>query len=171
MILSPSYTNLHYFVAHAFNRQRMQARTESLLAKISGRNSRLKYLSEDIPSNVQTKLYSGVQNILTEKIVGTINRTDDFDREFRPRKAHLRNRWVNMFILLQSDGWSPIVVHKVGDVYYVEDGHHRVSVARSVGMLFMEAIVWDHAIQAVQPCPCRKPRQFAAKPLCACALD
>ena len=171
MIPSPSYTNLSYFVAHAFNRERMRARKHSLLAALMGRSNRLKYISDPSLSAPQTKRYAGLQSLPTEKIVGTFNRTDDFDSEFRPRKGHLRDRWVNMFILLQSDSWAPIVVHKAGDVYYVEDGHHRVSVARSMGMRFIEAEVWDHSSQAVQLCVCQSRRLVAATPVCACATD
>lgn len=171
MIPSPSYTNLSYFVAHAFNRERMQARKHSLLAYLLGRNNRLKYISDLSLSALQNKRHAGLQSIPTEKIVGTVSRTDDFDSEFRPRKSHLRERWVAMFILLQSDSWAPIVVHKAGDVYYVEDGHHRVSVARSLGMRFIEAEVWDHSSQAIQPCVCPSRRLVAATPVCACAAD
>ena len=168
---SPSYTNLTYFVAHQFNRERMRARKRSFLAKVLGRNRRLRSLFESSLSDLQNKRYAGIQGIPTEKIVGTVNRTDDFDSEFGPRKGHLRERWVNMFILQQSDGWAPIVVHKAGDVYYVEDGHHRVSVARSLGMLSIEAEVWDHSGLAVQPCICPSRRLAAVAPACACAAD
>ena len=171
MIPSPSYSNLSYFVTHAFNRERMRARKVSLLAALLGRNNRLKYISDPSLSAQHNKRYASVQSIPIEKIVGTVSRTDDFDSEFRPRKSHLRDRWVTMFILLQSDRWAPIVVHKAGDVYYVEDGHHRVSVARSVGMRFIEAEVWDHSSPAVQPCVCPSRRLVAAIPACACATD
>ena len=171
MIPSPSYTNLSYFVAHAFNRERMRARKGSLLAALLGKSNRLKFISDPSHSALHNKRFAGLQSIPTEKIVGTISRTDDFDSEFRPRKGHLRDRWVNMFILLQSDRWAPIVVHKAGDVYYVEDGHHRVSVARSVGMKFIEAEVWDRSGQAVQTCVCPTRNLVAAAPVCACAAD
>lgn len=171
MIPSPSYTNLSYLVSHAFNRERLRARKHSLFAALLGRTNRLKNISDLSLSAQQNKRYAGLQSIPTEKIVGTISRTDDFDSEFRPQKGHLRNRWVTMFILLQSDSWAPIVVHKAGDVYYVEDGHHRVSVARSQGMRFIEAEVWDHPSQAIQPCGCPSRRLAAAIPVCACAAD
>jgi len=171
MFPSPSHTNFSSFVAHAFNRERMRARKVSLLAALLGRTKRLKYISDLSLSAQHNKRYAGLQNIPTEKIVGTVSRTDDFDSEFRPRKGHLRNRWVGMFILLQSDSWAPILVHKAGDVYYVEDGHHRVSVARSLGMRFIEAEVWDHSSQAIQPCVCPSRRLVAATPVCACAAD
>lgn len=168
---SPSYTNLSSFVAHAFNREWMRARNNSLLAALFGRNNRLKYILDPSLPALQNKRYAGLQSIPTERIAGTVSRSDDFDSEFRPRKRHLRDRWVNMFILLQSDSWAPIVVHKAGDVYYVEDGHHRVSVARSVGMRFIEAEVWDRSGQAVQPCICLSWRLVTATPMCACATD
>jgi hypothetical protein len=87
----------------------------------------------------------GIQNIRVAEIVGTLNRDTDFDVYFRPLKKHTLARWVNAYILHEQDGWSPIVVHKVREEYFVEDGHHRVSVARAMGMEFIDAKVWDYS--------------------------
>lgn len=171
MFPSPSFTNIHSFVANEFNRLRMQAFRASLLAKFFGKNSGLKNLSENLTVNLQNKRYTGIHNISTDRIIGTVGRNDDFDKEFRPRRNHLRDRWVNTFIRLDEDGWAPIIVHKVGDAYFVEDGHHRVSVARSVGMIFMEAEVWEHPCRAVQSVICRSPRRLVKKPVKACTTD
>jgi len=53
-----------------------------------------------------------------------------------------------------------IVVHKIGEQYYVEDGHHRVSVARSVGMVFIEAKIWEYSTIQKQP-------EFSYRMVCA----
>ena len=171
MIPSPSITNIHSYVSNEFNRSRMQALRALWLAKLSGKTHKLKTFSDVLQANLQNKKYLGIQNISVTQIVGTISRNDDFDADFRPRKKHLRNRWVNIFRLLDSDGWPPIVVHQVGDDYFVEDGHHRVSVAKSRGRMFIEAEVWDHSGPAVQPDPGMSPCLLVTVPIKACAAD
>jgi hypothetical protein len=171
MNTSPTYTNSHSFVADEFNRVRMKARRSSLIAKIFGTKNGLEYLSENSLAGQQNKVYAGIQNIPTDKIVGTVSRIDDFDKDFRPLKKHLQQRWVNMFILHGSDSWRPIRVHKVCDGYFVEDGHHRVSVAKMTGMLFIEAEVWDHSSRPVQPCAGRLPGLLKTSRATAGAAD
>jgi hypothetical protein len=89
------------------------------------------------------------------EIVGTLNRDSDFDTHFRPLKKHNIDRWVNAYILREQDGWSPIIVHKLGDEFFVEDGHHRVSVAYDIGMEYIEAKVWEYAIQTPTVVTCQ----------------
>lgn len=83
-------------------------------------------------------------DIRVADIVGTLEQNTDFDHRFRPLKKHSVDRWVNIYLLHEQDGWHPIVVHKVDGKYFVEDGHHRVSVARTIGMEFIEAKVWEY---------------------------
>ena len=85
-------------------------------------------------------------DIPVEQIKGTVSRQSDFDHKFRPLKSHLRDRWVNSYQALENGGWSPILVHKVGDQYYVEDRHHPVSVARTLGEVFIQAKVWEYPL-------------------------
>lgn len=171
MNASPTYTNNQSFVTDEFNRVRTKARRNSLLAKLFGREDGLKYLSDNALAARQNRVHAGIQNIPTKKIIGTVSRMDDFDQDFRPLKKHLRQRWVNIFLLQDSTGWAPILVHKVGDEYFVEDGHHRVSVARAQGMLFIEAEVWEHASRPVQPPVCQPACWLAVNPVPACAAD
>ena len=82
---------------------------------------------------LQSPQFLGDEDIPVERIIGSLGRARDFDREFRPLKRHLRDRWVRVYLDLEADRWEPIRVHKLGDEYFVEDGHHRVSVARHTG--------------------------------------
>jgi hypothetical protein len=101
-----------------------------------------------------------------EQIVGTISRQKDFDHKFRPLNEHLRERWVDVYLTIERDGWVPILLHKVGENYYVEDGHHRVSIAQALDMTFIPAKVWEYSSEAkktkkCQPEPC--PERNTAK--------
>lgn len=86
--------------------------------------------------------YIGLQQIETEKIIGSVSRFNDFDRAFLPRQSHTRGRWESIDrAYFQDVILPPIDVYKVGDAYFVKDGNHRVSVARERGQAYMDAYV------------------------------
>ena len=86
--------------------------------------------------------YLGLKQIETEKIVGSVSRYNDFDRAFLPRRTHTRSRWESIDRAYFEDViLPPIDVYKLGDVYFVKDGNHRVSVAREREQAFMDAYV------------------------------
>lgn len=77
-----------------------------------------------------------------KQIAGTVARVDDFDRAFRPRRRHLRNRWEKVAAGATVRGaFSPLQLVQLGELYFVVDGHHRVSVARANGIDVMDAVV------------------------------
>ena len=84
----------------------------------------------------------GIQEIPLDRIVGTVGREHEFNRAFLPRDESLRNRWDEVKDLAEGQkGFPPIEVYYVHDVYFVVDGHHRVSVARAMGANTIEAHV------------------------------
>lgn len=84
----------------------------------------------------------GTKQIETSKIIGSVNRYHDFDRAFLPRQTNTRARWESVNSAYFEDIiLPPIEVYKVSDVYFVRDGHHRVSVARERGQAYMDAYV------------------------------
>ncbi|MBN2387510.1 MAG: hypothetical protein JXB85_10855 [Anaerolineales bacterium] len=87
-------------------------------------------------------LYCGVETVEVEKIVGSLNRYHQFDRAFLPLEDNSAPRWQNIDLAFYQDvNLPPVVLYKVGQVYFVVDGHHRVSVAREQGQLYMDAEV------------------------------
>ena len=69
-----------------------------------------------------------------DAIVGTVDRAADFDRGFRPTSPRLRSRWERIAAAQRrGESLPPISLYRVGDLYFVRDGHHRVSVAKSLG--------------------------------------
>jgi hypothetical protein len=76
------------------------------------------------------------------QIVGSQGRCVDFDRDFHPLHDHNRERWLRIAAARQRGTLLPPVdLVQVGDLYYVQDGHHRISVARALGQLEIEARV------------------------------
>lgn len=86
--------------------------------------------------------YLGTKVIPLDAIVGSVDRERDFDRRFRPTSARSRQRWERLARASRTgEEIPPIEVYLVGDYYFVRDGHHRVSVARSLGIKLIEAHV------------------------------
>lgn len=146
----PQLTNLRSSLVDKFYALQTPARRDSIWGKLIGQSTNLAKFPEQAPQKAPNRKLSGVQDIPVEQIVGTLNRDKDFDHKFRPLKRYLRDRWVNVYLSLEKGGWAPILVHRVGDQYYVEDGHHRVSVARSLGVEFIQAKVWEYATDGKQ---------------------
>jgi hypothetical protein len=87
-------------------------------------------------------IYRGIKTVAIEKIAGSLNRYQQFDRAFLPLEDQIANRWENIDRAFYQDiGLPPVVLYKVGEVYFVVDGHHRVSVAREQGQKFIDADV------------------------------
>lgn len=88
--------------------------------------------------------YRGLQEVPIEKIAGSVGRYRDFTRDFLPKSKTSKERWSRVYAAANSQlGLPPIELYKVGDVYFVRDGNHRVSVARSIGSKYIEAHVTE----------------------------
>ena len=77
------------------------------------------------------KVRIGRRVVPVERIVGSVGRHRDFDRAFLPAKASLGTKWKRIDRAFHRGQELPsVMLYKVGEVYFVEDGNHRVSVAR-----------------------------------------
>jgi hypothetical protein len=86
----------------------------------------------------------GLQVIPLDSIVGTVDRSRDFDRRFRPTSRRVRRRWERIATAMRrGEAMPPIDVYRIGDLHFVRDGHHRVSVARALGLDTIEAYVTE----------------------------
>src|SRR3954468_9812497 len=86
----------------------------------------------------------GLHAIPLDSIVGTVDRRSGFDREFRPTTSRVRKRRARTAaVMRRGDPLPPISVYRIGDVHFVRDGHHRVSVARSLGLRDIDAFVTE----------------------------
>jgi hypothetical protein len=108
---------------------------------------------------LQGGFYSGIKVVGINNIIGTEGRVANFDIDLYPVSEESRERWVNMALAYLPRVPLPSVeLIQVGDVYFVRDGHHRISVARSFGQTAMdvEVITW----QAHPPFPWQKSLQL-----------
>jgi hypothetical protein len=100
----------------------------------------LKQVSE--ACTVQAQSDGGVRTVPIGQIRGSEDRSRDFDRDFNPLQDHCKGRWLNIAVARQQGEALPLVaLIQVGEIYFVKDGHHRISVARALGQLDIEAKV------------------------------
>ena len=93
-------------------------------------------------ADTSEEVYRGIQTVPIEKIVGTEDRFADFDREFLPLNKQNRQRWARIHLLYQSGApLPPVSLIKMGDFYFVRDGHHRISVAKATQAQYIDAEV------------------------------
>ncbi|MDD2522643.1 MAG: hypothetical protein PHW11_07485 [Anaerolineaceae bacterium] len=88
----------------------------------------------------------GLQEVPLGNIIGSVNRTTDFDRNFRPLSDNDRSRWANVKAAMTSPftaGVPPVSLYKIGDAYFVLDGNHRISIAKEMGLDTIEAYVTE----------------------------
>jgi ParB-like nuclease domain len=87
--------------------------------------------------------FVGFRPIPVRQIVGTDSRGGDFDRDFLPRRLDVGTRWRQVEAAFPEGDFPPIVVYKLGDAYFVIDGHHRVAIARQRGLETIDAEVTE----------------------------
>jgi nucleotide-binding universal stress UspA family protein len=130
-----------------FQRARRQATVQEVMARLTGKSADLFSFHE-----VREKLKAtggvdkGLVEIALEAIVGSVGRYEDFTRTFLPRRDSDKERWARVKIHVSDKGLAdlpPILVYQIGAAYFVEDGNHRVSVARRMGASHIRAYVTD----------------------------
>jgi hypothetical protein len=86
----------------------------------------------------------GLQVVPISAIVGTVDRERDFDRHFRPTSGRVRSRWEQIAeAMRRGDPLPPVDLIKIGEIHFVRDGHHRVSVACALGHSDIDAYVTE----------------------------
>lgn len=118
---------------------------EQIMARFTGRSADLLSYAE-VRAKLRAVEEAGeeLQSIPLDAIVGSVDRYSDFTRSFLPRHDSDENRWARVKLAVtEPTGVPPIEVYQIGDVYFVRDGNHRVSVARQLGATHIEAYVTE----------------------------
>ena len=119
-----------------------------------GCNDLLSYREVFAHLKKQPQFNRGIQSVPLEKIVGSTGRSNEFDLAFYPRQNASEARWVNVAkIQYQGSKIPPVLLYKVGEAYFVEDGNHRVSVARLNGETTIQANVIEFDVSNLTPEP------------------
>ncbi len=120
--------------ARNFQSARMSAFWQAAWALLTGKSIDLLSFDEVRQRlRLHDERYIGLQEIPIDKIVGSVGRYKDFTRSFLPRTNAVRSRWQRLDSMARgAEGFPPIEVYKVGEVYFVIDGNHRVSVGSPI---------------------------------------
>jgi hypothetical protein len=131
--------------AYEFSSVRQKAFIEEWFSTFTGRHIDLLSF-EEVKQNLrlQDSSYKGLQVIDLDKIVGSVGRYRDFTRSFLPKDDKMGDRWRRVDEIAHNEGYPPIDVFQVGEVYFVRDGNHRVSVAKSHDAKTIEAYVTEY---------------------------
>ena len=110
---------------------------------LTGKSARLLELAEvHQTQKLQNGHYLGQRTVPLDQVQGSVDRAHDFDNAFYPRQEHTLERWLRVAMAYQAGiNLPPVTLVQIGEVYYVEDGHHRLSVARAMGWPEIEAEV------------------------------
>jgi hypothetical protein len=146
---------------HDFLRARRRATLAKLAARLRGEPDDvgviLPYEEVIAALGFESERPLGLRVVVLDAIVGTVDREREFDRRFRPTSGRVRSRWEHLDAAMRrGESMPPIDLLKVGEIYFVRDGHHRVSVSRALGREDIDAFVTEvvtrvPAEQAVTP--------------------
>lgn len=128
-----------------------RAQLVDILGLIRGKDTKLASFEEVAKRlKVRQQVAKRMEFVPVEKIVGSVGRYQDFTREFLPRSSVNIERWTKLDAALNAlETLPPVELYKIGDVYFVKDGNHRVSVARANGLDSVEA----HVVELESPIP------------------
>lgn len=135
--------------AQAFDRARRKAFINEFLTGLVGGDNRLVSF-HDLLDHIDPggPIYRGMHTVAIDQIVGSVDRYEDFDRAFLPRQTFTRERWKRVGQAYYTDViLPPVQLYKMGEVYFVMDGNHRISVARELGQEFIDAEVVEYRLR------------------------
>jgi hypothetical protein len=132
-----------------YRRARDQGRRGQRWARLTGQPRYLLDLAS-VEDNCQVLARGDarLRTVAIGQIRGSEGRSRYFDRDFHPLHDEARGRWLNIArARQQGKNLPPVVLVQVGDIFFVRDGHHRISVARALGQIDVEArvTVWQVA--------------------------
>jgi hypothetical protein len=140
-------TDLNGLLESDFAAARLRALFGQVVDALRGHRQRLLSFDEVREElHLAGPVYRGVESVPLERIVGSLNRYRDFDRRFLPTQSHTQSRWHRINRAWYRDlHLPPVLLYQVGEVYFVVDGNHRVSVARAQGQTHIDAEVRECA--------------------------
>lgn len=133
---------------HDFLRARRHATAAKLAARLRGEPDDVRQIlpyEEVIEAlGFVSERAAGTAVVALDAIVGTVDRGREFDRSFRPTSGRVRSRWEHIAAAMRrGESLPPVDLFRIGEIYFVRDGHHRVSVARALGRTDIDALITD----------------------------
>jgi nucleotide-binding universal stress UspA family protein len=142
----PAHTSYDIAVRD-FTEARKRAAFRQLINRLTGDDDELLSYNEvrrHMLTDVDELIEKGVREIPLDAIVGSVGRYKDYTRDFLPKRDSDKERWARVRAsVIDMKGWSPIEVYQLGEIYFVKDGNHRVSVARQMDVSTISASVTE----------------------------
>src|SRR5436305_1614361 len=129
-----------------FLRARRRAALGAMTARLRGEPDDVRHVlpyEEVVAALGYVSEHSAGQTVVPlDAIVGTVDRGRDFDRSFRPTTGRVRSRWEHIAAAMRrGEPLPPVDLVRIGQIYFVRDGHHRISVARALGRTDIDAYI------------------------------
>lgn len=136
-------------VVHMFVQMQLKGAVVRILRSLTKRPVTLIDLKSFSKSTSTTnRHHEGIMSVSIDNILGSEGRANDFDSNFTPLHRYMRNRWLNVAAaLLVGKSLPPVELIQLGEIYFVRDGHHRISVAKAFGQKDIDAEVTKWEIQ------------------------
>ena len=151
------YMSLEEQVDKDFELARRRSLVKRLAARLRGDPERFRLPAFEAvrrATGAENRVYLGRRVVEASRVVGSVGRSGEFDRDFMPTARAGADRWKQVDRAFHSGlDLPPVVLYEICGGYFVQDGNHRVSVARFQGVEMIEAEV---------------PRFHPRSPACAC---
>jgi hypothetical protein len=120
-------------------------RLKTLLLKQATRSTLLS--PEEFRRNVPASgsMYRGRRTVEVSKIAGSVGKHEQFDMNFMPLSGASAEKWKRIDRVFRLGvELPPVSLLERGGAYFVNDGNHRVSVARFHGVEWIDAEVTEY---------------------------
>ncbi len=142
-MLEPDKVEVKSAAQHLFQRTYAKGKLGKIWSILARHSGRLLNLNTFLATCIlRDHHHIGTQTVPIRQIRGTENRASDFDINFHPLQAHDEERWISLAaVWMARKKLPPVRLIQVKDTYFVQDGHHRISVAQALGQEEIKATV------------------------------
>ncbi|NNC92351.1 MAG: ParB N-terminal domain-containing protein [Acidimicrobiia bacterium] len=134
-----------WYPQDTYTRARWQESWKRIAAMVRGQQPQTLIELDEVQGRLGLfqQSYVGVRPIPVDQIIGSVDKSRDFDKDFRPRTDRTRQRWEQLERTFPDGDFPAIEVYKVDQTYYVIDGHHRVGISKVRKVEFIDAEITE----------------------------
>ncbi|MBT8216977.1 MAG: hypothetical protein KJO17_09020 [Acidimicrobiia bacterium] len=143
-----------WYPQDTYARSRWHESMSRLVKTVRGQQPRTLLPLDDVQGRLQLfqQSYVGVRPIRVDQIIGSVDKSQDFDDKFRPRTDRVKRRWEQVERAFPRGDFPPIEAYQIDKTFYVIDGHHRVGIAKARGIEFIDADITElHSPYELEP--------------------
>lgn len=136
---------MNWYPQDTYSRARWQEARQRIAKMVRGQDPQTLLGLDEVQGRLGLfqQSYVGVRPIRVDHIIGSVDKSEEFDKNFRPRTDRMRSRWEQLERTFPDGNFPPIQVYQVDKTYYVIDGHHRVGISKATGIEFIDAEITE----------------------------